>query len=113
MICSISHIFKFKNFEGNLISVPERENFKVFLHETLLKYSIFRSPVGIYKQKHGLNMSSCLSPCMSNIFVNILEQKFVKKYMDSGEIISYSRFADDSCIIINKNSLRSFSKDST
>jgi hypothetical protein len=31
--------------------------------------------------------------------------------MDSGKIISYSRFADNSCIIINKNSLRSFLKD--
>ena len=31
--------------------------------------------------------------------------------MDSGKIVSFSKFADDSYIIINKNSFRSFLKD--
>ena len=53
-------------------------------------------------------MGSSLSPILSNIFVNNLESKIVQKYLDTGKIKFYSRFADDSLIIIHKNSIRSF-----
>ena len=56
-------------------------------------------------------MGSALSPMLSNIFIHALETKIVDKYKKSGKIISYSRFADDSLIIIHKNSMRAFVKE--
>ena len=56
-------------------------------------------------------MGSALSPMLSNIFVHALETKVIKKYADTGKLIHYSRFADDSIIVLHKNSLRSFVKE--
>ena len=99
--------FQFKDRHGNLLPPPKRENFKTFLIQILTKYSIVRSQIGIFQQKSGLSMGSSLSPILSNIFVNNLESKIVQKYIDTGKVKFYSRFADDSLIIIHKNSIRS------
>ena len=56
-------------------------------------------------------MGNALSLMLSNIFVHELETKIVKKYAETGKLIHYSRFADDSLIIIHKNSMRSFVKE--
>ena len=70
-----------------------------------------RTPVSVYQQKSGLSMGSSLSPALSNIFVNDLETKIVKKYIKNKKILSYSRFADDSLLIIHKNAIRNFLKE--
>jgi hypothetical protein len=56
-------------------------------------------------------MDSALSPMLSNIFVHALETKVLDKYIKTGKLIHYSRFFDDSLIILHKNSIRSFTKD--
>ena len=56
-------------------------------------------------------MGSALSPMLSNIFVHALETKIVQKYIDQGKLIHYTRFADDSLIVIHKNSIRSLTKE--
>ena len=53
-------------------------------------------------------MDRSVSPLLSNIFVHSLESKIVQKYKNTGEIKFYSRFADDSLLIIHKNSVRNF-----
>ena len=103
--------FQFKGTDGKTLPPPKREYLKVFLLKTLQKFSIIKTPLGVYQQKTGLNMGSALSPMLSNIFVNALETKIVKKYAESGKIIHYSRFADDSLIVLHKNSMRSFVKE--
>ena len=100
--------FKYKNHNNILLPPPTRANLKQFLLETLQKYSIFRSPTGIFKQKSGLGMGSSISSSISTIFVNLMEQEVVKSYLDSGRLLSYHRYADDCIIIIKKNSVRSF-----
>jgi hypothetical protein len=55
-------------------------------------------------------MGSALSPMLFIIFVHALETKVIKKYADSGKLINYSRFADDSIIVLHKNNVRSFVK---
>ena len=103
-----SKYFQFKDKEGKTLPPPKRENFKQFLIKTLTKYSIVRSQIGIFQQKSGLSMGSSLSPLLSNIFVHSLESKIVQKYKKTGKIKFYSRFADDSLLIIHKNSVRNF-----
>ena len=56
-------------------------------------------------------MGSSISASLSTIFVNLMEQIIVKKYMDENKVISYQRYADDVIIFIRKNSIRTFFKD--
>ena len=55
-------------------------------------------------------MGSALSPILANILVNDLEQKIVKNFVNSGKVLHYSRFVDDSIVLIHKNSVRQFLK---
>ena len=103
--------FNFKGFDGKILPPPKREYLKTFLLKTLQKFSIINTPLGVYQQKTGLNMGSALSPMLSNIFVHALETKVLEKYIKTGKLIHYSRFADDSLIILHKSSIRSFTKD--
>ena len=100
--------FKYKNENGVLLPVPTRENLKTFLLDTFQKYSIFRSPIGTFKQKSGLGMGSSISASTSTIFVNLMEQSIIKPYLVSGRPVSYHRYADDCILIIKNNSIRSF-----
>ena len=56
-------------------------------------------------------MGSSISTSLSTIFVNLMEQIIVKKYMDENKVISYQRYADDVIIFIRKNSVRTFFQD--
>ena len=40
-----------------------------------------------------------------------MEQKVVKRFLNTGKIIHYSRFVDDSIVIIKKSALRRFLKE--
>ena len=102
--------FNFKTVDGSLLPPPKRENLKQLFLKTLQKFTKVRTPVGIYQQLSGLCMGSALSPLLANILVNDLEQKIVKKFIDTGKVLHYSRFVDDSLIIIRKNALRQFLK---
>ena len=86
--------FKYNNENGVFLPVPTRENLKRFLLDTFQKYSIFRSPIGVFK-KNGLGMGSSISASISNIFVNLMEQTIVKPFLLSGKLVSYHRYADD------------------
>ena len=103
--------FNFKDKNGKTFPAPKREDFKQFLIKILQKFSIVKTPIGVFEQRTGLSMGSSLSPTLSNIFVGNLEKKIVKKYIENKKIIFYSRFADDSCLIIKKAAVRSFMKE--
>ena len=103
--------FKYKNDNNVFLPVPTRENLKMFLLNTFQKYSIFRSPLGVYKQKQGLAMGSSISSCIANIYVYLMEKNIVKNYIESGKLVTYHRYADDVILIIRKNALRSFLKE--
>ena len=45
--------FKYKNHNGILLPPPTRENLKMFLLETLQKYSIFRCRTGVFNPDLG------------------------------------------------------------
>ena len=102
--------FNFKNTHGNRLPPPKRENLKQFLIQILQKYTKVRTPIEIFQQLKVLSMGSALSPILANILMNDLEQKIITKFINSGNIIHYSRFVDDSIVIIHKNSIRLFFK---
>ena len=94
--------FPFKNENGVFLTPPPRELFKRCLLDTFLNYSIFSSAIGTFKQKSGLAMGSSISASLATIFVNLMEQSLVKKYIDEGKVISYQRYADDCLVILKK-----------
>ena len=62
--------FQEKDVDGRLLPFPERSNLRKFLHNVLQNFNVFECQLGIFRQRSGLSMRSCLSPCLSNIFVN-------------------------------------------
>jgi hypothetical protein len=71
-----SHTKKYLNFKDKderTFPAPKREDFKQFLIKPSQKFSIVKTPVGVYEQRTGLSMRSSLSPTLSNIFVGNLE----------------------------------------
>ena len=75
------------------------------MHDVLLNYNKFECQLGIFKQISGLAMGSKLSPILSNIFVNLLEQSVIPKFQKTKQIIHWSRYADDIICICKKNSI--------
>ena len=49
-------------------------------------------------------MGSTIAPLIANIFIGCFERSVVKKLIDKGLIISWTRYADDCIAIIKKNS---------
>ena len=47
-------------------------------------------------------MGSKISPSMANIFVDMMEQNLIKKFISDGTIISYYRYVDDIYCITKK-----------
>ena len=90
---------------GNLLPIPDREKFVELILGTLSEFNIFKTKVGIFKQHKGLPMGGYLSPIVSNLFVNMLEDEIVKRFQRLGHIKIWRRFADDIVTVISKGSL--------
>ena len=71
--------FPFKNKSGTPLTPPTREKLKKFLIDTLQNFSIFRSPIGVYKQKLGLSMGSSISASLATIFVKFNGTNYRRK----------------------------------
>ena len=89
---------------GVLLEPPSRSNFRKFLHSTLTDFNFFKSQIGIFKQKEGLPMGSCLSPLLANLFVNVFETSVIDKLMNEGKVLHWTRYVDDVFAIVMKNS---------
>ena len=49
-------------------------------------------------------MGSTLAPLLANIFIGCLERAVINKSVKSGDVISWTRFANDNLAIIKKGS---------
>ena len=50
-------------------------------------------------------MVSSLSPIVSNLLLNMLKKKLVKKFLDEGIVKFWKRYADDVLCIVSKDAL--------
>ena len=78
---------------------PPREIFREFFHNTLLQYSSFCTVSGYYRQIEGVSMGSRLSPIVADLFVHLMEESVIRKHIENGNLIFYSRYVDDVCAI--------------
>ena len=59
----------------------------------------------MYRQVKGVLMGSTIAPLIANIFIGCFERSVVKKLIDKGLIISWTRYADDCIAIIKKKTI--------
>ena len=93
-----------KDKKGYTLPIPTKEEFKTFLQGVLSDYNFFEGQTGTYDQLQGLHLGSSLALILSNIFIGCLERAVIKKLMKSGDVISWTRFADDNLAIIKRGS---------
>ena len=88
---------------GTKTQIPTRTVFRNFLYQILLQFNIFSTVAGHYQQIDGLSMGSKISPLIANFYVNIMEQRIIKKEIKNGNIVAYCRYVDDVYCIIRKD----------
>ena len=93
-----------KDNKGYLLQIPTKQEFKSFLQGVLQDFNYFESQIGIFKQLRGVQMGSTLAPLLANIFIGCLERAVINKLIKSGDVVSWTRFADDNLAIIKKAS---------
>jgi len=74
----------------NLLEVILRQNYLVFQKQ-------------IYQPNKGVAMVSPISGIMAEIFIQHLENSFIKHLLDSKSITFYARYVDDICIIYDSS----------
>ena len=67
-----------ENGDEPTIKIIPKHLMKEFFTKTLTKFSSFSTLDGFFRQRSGLSMGGKLSSPLSNIFMNILEQKVIK-----------------------------------
>ena len=85
------------------IPYPPKRTFQKFIMAVLTKFNSFSSVNGFYTQIDGLSMGSKLSPLISNLYCNLMEQKIISKWLNKGIVVNYQRYVDDIFLCIKKN----------
>ena len=78
-----------------LLEIPPRDEFYNFIISVLTKFSSFSSNAGFFRQLGGVSMGGKLSAQLANIFVNMMEEEVIRKHIEAGDIIFYTRYVDD------------------
>ena len=73
------------------------------LLETILKQNYFQYNNQLFRPEKGIAMGSPVSSTIAEIYIQFLEELYVKQWLDSKQIIYYRRYVDDILIIYNQN----------
>ena len=102
----LNHIYQnvddFFPITENTPRAPPRLLTEKFFMNILTKFNSFETLNGFYKQTSGASMGGKMSSALSNIFLNILEQNTVQKYIKNNKILFYTRYVDDCLLIVRK-----------
>jgi len=71
------------------------------LIQTILNQNYFSFQNKIYQPEKGVSMGSPISNTIAEIFLQNLEQSYLKQLLDANNIIFYTRYVDDILIIYN------------
>jgi len=71
------------------------------LIQTILNQNYFSFQNKIYRQEKGVSMGSPISNTIAEIFLQNVEQLYLKQLLDANTIIFYTRYVDDILIIHN------------
>jgi len=73
------------------------------LLETILKQNYFQYNNQLFHPEKGIAMGSPISSTMEEIYIQFLEELYVKQWLDSRQTLYYKRHVDDILIIYNQN----------
>jgi hypothetical protein len=62
---------------------------------TIIKQNYFQSEHQIYQQEKGIAMVSPISSTTAEIYLQYLENIYIKHWLESKEILFYKRYMDD------------------
>ena len=112
----IKEIYKSKRnqtfyFQNNLtddgkVSIIPKTIFKQFLLDILTSFTCFSSLTGYFKQKSGLSMGSSVSSIVSNIYLDIVEDKIITPKLKKSQLSLYHRYVDDVIVSGSEETLK-------
>ena len=78
----------------------------ITLIRTIMEQNYFQHNENFYKPKKGVAMGSPLSGTLAELYLQNIEQKYIKQWLDSEEIYYYRRYVDDIIILINTQKIQ-------
>ena len=94
----LSRVYKEKLIQTTL----KKSSLKKLILDTCTKVA-FLFYVKLYKQTDGVSMGGSLGPLLANIIMTELEKKVVQPLIDNGTIKFYTRFVDDTLLLVRDN----------
>jgi len=73
----------------------------IILLKTILEQNYFTFLDNIYQTEKGVSMGSPLSNTIAEIFLQHVEQIYLKQLLDANSITIYARYVDDILIVYN------------
>ena len=73
------------------------------LLETILKQNYFQYINQLFRPEKGIAMGSPISSTIAEIYIQFLEELYVKQWLENKQILYYKRFVTDNFIIYNQN----------
>jgi retron-type reverse transcriptase len=85
----------------------------ITLLETILQQNYFSFENNLYQPEKGISMGSPISNTIAEIFLQLLENTYLKQLLDTKSIIFYRRYVDDILMIydiqcINSNIIHEY-----
>jgi hypothetical protein len=97
----ILHTTKFWLNRNNNTSTTIKQTLQLL--ETILKQNYFQYNNQTFRPEKGIAMGSPISGTIAEIYIQLIEELYIKQWLDSKQILYYKRYVDDILIICNQN----------
>ena len=99
-IKGIIHTAKFwLNKNGNTNELTKQT---LYLLETILRQNYFQHNEWLFQPEKSIAMGSPISSTVAEIYLQYIEEMYIKQWLDSKEIVYYKRYIDDILIMYDK-----------
>ena len=71
--------------------------------EMIIKQNYFQYSVRLLQPDKGIAMGSPTSSTLVEVYLQCIEETYVKQWLESEEIVYYKRYVDDILIIYDQN----------
>jgi len=75
----------------------------LYMLETIMKQNHFQYNERLFQPEKVIAMGSPISSVMAEVYLQYIEETYVKQWLDSKEITYYKRYVDDFLIIYDQN----------
>jgi hypothetical protein len=88
------------NEHNNINTITEQTS---YLLKVILKQNYFQHDNQFFQPEKGIALGSPISNTIAEIYLQFLEEIYIKQWLESKEIIYYIRYVDNILIIFNQN----------